>query len=133
MAQSLRLRYRGLDLTLTEVSHEYTKGSTVYFPCVQSTSALKTTMVGFGTPAPTRAAGTYVKLLAKTAKYIRPFSKYDGITGRNEEEYLVNFNTAFKVMWAAAVQPIGDGITRSNNSPRLTRVSFQVRAVLSHE
>ena len=90
-------------------------------------------MVGFGTPAPTRAAGTYVKLLAKTAKHIRPFSKYDGITGRNEEEYLVDFNTAFKVMWAAAVQPIDDGITRSNNSPRLTRFSFQVRAVLSHE
>jgi len=82
-------------------------------------------MVGFGTPAPTRAAGTYVKLLAKTAKHIRPFSKYDGITGGNEEEYLVDFNTAFKVMWAAAA--------RSNNSPRVTRFSFQVRAVLSHE
>ncbi len=79
-------------------------------------------MVGFGTPAPTRAAGTYVKLLVKTAKYIRPFSKYDGITGQNEEEYLVDFNTAFKVTCAAAVQPIDGGITRSNNSPRLTRV-----------
>jgi hypothetical protein len=90
-------------------------------------------MIGFGTPAPGRAAGTYVKLLAKTAKYIRPFSKYDGITGANEEEYLVDFNTAFKVMRAAAVQPIDDGMTTGNNSARVTRFSFQVKAVLSHE
>jgi hypothetical protein len=55
-------------------------------------------MIGFGIPAANRAAGTYVKLLVKTAKYIRPFSKYDGITGKNEEEYLVDFNSAFKVM-----------------------------------
>ena len=61
-------------------------------------------MVGFGKPAANRAAGTYVKLLVKTAKYIRPFSKYDGITEKNEEEYLVDFNSAFKVMWAAALQ-----------------------------
>jgi len=93
----------------------------VYFHCVQSTSALKTTMVGFGKPAANRAAGTYVKLLVKTAKYIRPFSKFDGITGKNEEEYLVNFNSAFKVMWAVGLQSILDDMTPGDNSLRLTR------------
>ena len=78
-------------------------------------------MVGFGKPSANRAAGTYVKLLVKTAKYIRPFSKYDGITGKNEEEYLVDFNSAFKVMWVAALQSILDGMTLGDNSPRVTR------------
>jgi hypothetical protein len=90
-------------------------------------------MVGFGKPAANRAAGTYVKLLVKTAKYIRPFSKYDGITGKNEEEYLVNFNSAFKVMWAVGLQSILDDMTPGDNSLRLTRFWFQVKAVLSHE
>ena len=78
-------------------------------------------MVGFGKPAANRAAGTYVKLMVKTAKYIRPFSKYDGITGDNEEEYLVDFNSAFKVMWAVGLQSILDDMTPGDNSLRLTR------------
>jgi transposase-like protein len=78
-------------------------------------------MVGFGKPSANRAAGTYVKLLVKTAKYIRPFSKYDGITGKNEEEYLVDFNSAFKVMKAAALQSIHNGMTPGDDSLRLTR------------
>lgn len=65
-------------------------------------------MVGFGKPAANRAAGTYMKLMVKTAKYIRPFSKYDGNTGSNEEEYLLDFNSAFKVTWAAALRRIDD-------------------------
>jgi hypothetical protein len=55
----------------------------------------------FGAPAAARAAGTYMMLLVKTAKHIRPFSEFDGITGPNEEEFLVDFNTAFKVLLAA--------------------------------
>jgi hypothetical protein len=54
----------------------------------------------FGEPGANHAAGTYMKLLVKTAKYIRPFSKFDGITSAvNEEEYLTGFNTAFKVLY----------------------------------
>ena len=94
-------RFRGLDLPLTEISHEYKVGSTVYFHCVQSTTTRTETMQIFGKPAATRAAGTYMMLLVKTAKYIRPFSEFDGITGPNEEEYLIDFNTAFKVARAA--------------------------------
>ena len=78
-------------------------------------------MVGFGIPAANRAAGTYVKLLVKTAKYIKPFSLYDGITGKNEEEYLLDFNSAFKVMNAAALQSILDDMTPGDNSLRVTR------------
>jgi hypothetical protein len=55
----------------------------------------------FGAPAAARAAGTYMMLLVKTVKHIRPFSEFDGITGPNEEEFLVDFNTAFKVVLAA--------------------------------
>jgi hypothetical protein len=50
-------------------------------------------MKHFGTPGSSQAAGTYVKLLVKTAKYVKPFSRY-----LNEEEYLTDFNTAFKVL-----------------------------------
>jgi hypothetical protein len=50
----------------------------------------------FGKPGANHAAGTYMKLLIKTAKYIRPFSKFDG-----EEEYLTGFNTAFKVLYCS--------------------------------
>jgi hypothetical protein len=92
-------RFRGFDLPLTEISHEYREGSTVYFHCAQSTSTKTATMRTFGKPGANHAAGTYMKLLVKTAKYIRPISKFDGITNaRNEEEYLTGFNTAFKVL-----------------------------------
>lgn len=94
-------RFRGLDLPLTEISHEYTVGSTVYFHCVQSTTTKTETMEFFGAPAAARAAGTCMMLLVKTVKHIRPFSEFDGITGPNEEEFLVAFNTAFKVLLAA--------------------------------
>ncbi len=47
-----------------------------------------------------------MKLFVKTAKHIRAFSKYDGNTGPNEEEYLVNINTAFKVKSEAAFPAI---------------------------
>jgi hypothetical protein len=50
-------------------------------------------MKHFGKPGSSQAAGTYVKLLVKTAKYVKPFSRYE-----NEEEYLTDFNTAFKVL-----------------------------------
>ncbi len=55
-------------------------------------------MKHFGKPGLSQAAGTYVKLRVKTAKYVKPFSQFDGITGPNEEEYLTDFNTAFKVL-----------------------------------
>lgn len=80
------------------MSHEYKVGNTVYWHCVQSTSSRTATMKQFGQPAAGRAAGTYIKLFVKTAKYIKPFSQYDGITGPNEEEYLIDFNTKFKVL-----------------------------------
>jgi hypothetical protein len=94
-------RFRGLDLPLTRISHEYTVGSTVYCHGVWSTTTKRQTLEHFATPKATNSVGTYMMLFVKTAKYIRPFSLYDGITGDNEEEYLVDFNTAFKVTRAA--------------------------------
>ena len=49
-------------------------------------------MVEFGKPASGAAAGTYTKLLVRTAKYVKALSRYPA-----EEEYLIRFNTAFKV------------------------------------
>ncbi len=63
-------------------------------------------------------------LLVKTAKYIKPFSKYV-----NEEEYLVGFNTAFKVISAS-------NIYNKHKPPFascLTRSLHQVKAVCSHD
>ena len=65
---------------------------------MQSTSAKKQVMEDvFGKPGRFFAAGTYMMLHVKTAKFVEPFSQY-----ANEEEYLTNFNTAFQVTLAAA-------------------------------
>jgi hypothetical protein len=80
---------------------------------VQSTSAKKKVMEGFGRPGRFFAAGTYMMLHVKTAKFVEPFSQY-----ANEEEYLTNFNTAFQVTLAAASpQSLDAG---SHNSRRIT-------------
>jgi hypothetical protein len=85
-------------------------------------------MVGFARPAAHRVAGTYMKLLVKSAKWIKPFSKYP-----NEEEYLLNFNTKFRVMRAAVLQSIRHSMTRGDSPPRMTHFLLQVKSVRSHE
>jgi len=82
---------------------------------VQSTSAKKQVMEEvFGKPGRFFAAGTYMMLHVKTAKFVEPFSQY-----ANEEEYLTNFNTAFQVTLAvASPQSLHTG---SHNSCRVTR------------
>ena len=83
-------------MPLTDISYEYKVGSTVYYHSVQSTSAKKQVMEIFGEKGRFSAAGTYMMLHVKTAKFVEPFSQY-----ANEEEYLTNFNTAFQVPLAA--------------------------------
>jgi hypothetical protein len=69
-----------------------------------------------------------MKLLVKSAKWIKPFSKYP-----NEEEYLLNFNTKFRVMRAAVLQSIRHSMTRGDSPPRMTHFLLQVKSVRSHE
>ena len=88
-----RSRYRGLDRPLSEISHEYIVGNTVYLHSVTSTTTDdKNTLEDFGAPATGQTAGTYMKLYVKSAKNVVAFSKYP-----DEQEHMLNFNSKFMV------------------------------------
>jgi hypothetical protein len=78
---------------LSEVSHEYTVGSTVYLHSVTSTTTDdKSTLVQFGAPGVGQPAGTYIKFYVRSAKNIQALSRYPG-----EQEHMLNFNSKFRV------------------------------------
>jgi hypothetical protein len=68
--------FRGLDLPLTQLSHMYSKGSTVWLNSVTSTTTDKVkTLAQFGSGASGRP-GTLLQIIAVDAKDIRAFSPF---------------------------------------------------------
>jgi hypothetical protein len=88
-----RIRYRGLNRPLSEISNEYIVGNTVYLHSVTSTTTDdKNTLKSFGAPDTDQSAGTYIKLYVKSAKNIVALSRYP-----DEQEHMLNFNSKFMV------------------------------------
>jgi len=68
--------FRGLDLPLTQLSHLYAKGSTVWLNAVTSTTTDRSqTLEQFGRGASGRP-GTLLQIIAVDAKDIQAFSPY---------------------------------------------------------
>jgi hypothetical protein len=68
--------FRGLDLPLTQLSHMYSKGRTVWLNSVTSTTTDKDkTLLQFGTGASGRP-GTLLQIIAVDAKDIQAFSPF---------------------------------------------------------
>jgi hypothetical protein len=84
--------FRGLNLPLTQLSHMYCKGSTVWLNSVTSTSTDKDiTLKQFGTGASGRP-GTLLQIIALNAKDIRVFSPFP------ESELLIPPNSCHTVI-----------------------------------
>ncbi len=84
--------FRGLDLPLTQLSHMYSKGSTVWLNSVTSTTTDKDrTLMQFGTGASGRP-GTLLQIIAVDAKDIRAFSPF------SESELLLPPNSCHTVL-----------------------------------
>jgi hypothetical protein len=84
--------FRGLDLPLTQVSHLYVKGSTVFFNSVTSTTTDKAgTLQQFGKGADGRP-GTLLRISATDVKSIAMFSAFP-----DESELLAPPNSSYKV------------------------------------
>ena len=83
--------FRGLDLPLTQLSHMYTRGSTVWLNSVTSTTTDKdTTLLQFGAGACGRP-GTLLQIIAVDAKDIQAFSPFP------ESELLIAPNSCYTV------------------------------------
>jgi hypothetical protein len=84
--------FRGLDQPLTQVSHLYVKGSTVFFNSVTSTTTDKaSTLQSFGKGAGGRP-GTLLRISATDVKSIAAFSAFP-----SESELLASFNSSYRV------------------------------------
>jgi hypothetical protein len=84
--------YRGLDQPLTQVSHLYAKGSTVFFNSVTSTTTDKAhTLQQFGKGADGRP-GTLLRIAATDVKNISTFSAFP-----SESELVACVNSSFRV------------------------------------
>ena len=84
--------FRGLDLPLTQQSHMYSKGSTVWLNSVTSATTDKdTTLLQFGTGACGRP-GTLLQIIAVDAKDIQAFSSFP------ESELLLPPNSCHTVL-----------------------------------
>jgi hypothetical protein len=84
--------FRGLDLPLTQQSHMYSKGSTVWLNSVTSATTDKdTTLLQFGTGACGRP-GTLLQIIAVDAKDIQAFSRFP------ESELLLPPNSCHTVL-----------------------------------
>jgi hypothetical protein len=93
--------YRGLDCSLSEVSHLYRKGSFVWYRSPTSTTSDKfKTMACFGTGA-AGGIGTFIELRVQNAKIIETFSAVP-----EERELLILPNTCFKVIESFAASQI---------------------------
>ena len=80
--------YRGLNVPLSQVSHEYKANKVVWLVSVTSTTSdEKDTLQSFGTGANSRP-GTLMKIRALFAKDIRAFSMF-----KKESEWLLAPNT----------------------------------------
>ena len=87
-----RVVYRGLDQPLTQVSHLYVKGSTVFFNSVTSTTTDKVaTLQQFGKGADGRP-GTLLRIAATDVKSIALFSAFP-----DENELVASPNSSFRV------------------------------------
>ena len=83
--------FRGLDLPLTQLSHMYSKGSTVWLNAATSTTTDKeTTLMQFGKGASGRP-GTLLQIMALDAKDIQAFSPFP------ESELLIAPNSCHTV------------------------------------
>jgi hypothetical protein len=84
--------YRGLNVPLSQVSHEYKASKVVWLVSVTSTTSdEKDTLQSFGTGAATRP-GTLMKIHALFAKDIRAFSMF-----KKESEWLLAPNTCLSI------------------------------------
>ncbi len=87
--------FRGLDVPLTQLSHQYSSNGTVWFPSVTSTTTDKAgTLLQFGTGASGRP-GTLLQINAVDAKDVSEFSKF-----KAENEYIIPPNSCHKVQVA---------------------------------
>jgi hypothetical protein len=85
--------YRGLDQPLTQVSHLYVKGSTLFFNGVTSTTTDKAdTLQQFGKGADGRP-GTLLRIAATDVKNISMFSAYP-----SESELIASVNSSYRVI-----------------------------------
>jgi serine/threonine protein kinase len=84
--------FRGLDVPLTQLSHQYVAGGTIWLTSIQSTTIDKTkTLLDFGKGASGRP-GTLLQINAVDAKDISDFSKW-----KTENEYLIPPNSCHTV------------------------------------
>jgi hypothetical protein len=87
--------FRGLDVPLTQLSHQYVADSTVWLTSITSTTTDKAkTLLQFGTGAGGRP-GTLLQINAVDAKDISDFSKF-----KSENEYVIPPNSCHKVQVA---------------------------------
>jgi hypothetical protein len=87
-----RVVYRGLDQPLTQVSHLYVKGSTVFFNSVTSTTTDKfATLQQFGNGDDGRP-GTLLRIAAMDVKSVALFSAFP-----DENELVASPNSSFRV------------------------------------
>jgi serine/threonine protein kinase len=87
--------FRGLDVPLTQLSHQYAASSTVWLTSVTSTTTDKAkTLLQFGTGASGRP-GTLLQINAVDAKDISDFSQF-----KKENEYIIPPNSCHKVQVA---------------------------------
>ncbi len=87
--------FRGLDVPLTQLSHQYVAGGTIWLTSMTSTTTDQAkTLLEFGTGASGRP-GTLLQINAVDAKDISDFSKY-----KTENEYVVPPNSCHTVQVA---------------------------------
>jgi hypothetical protein len=84
--------FRGLDVPLTQLSHQYVANGTIWLTSMTSTTTDKAkTLLQFGTGASGRP-GTLLQINAVDAKDISDFSKY-----KTENEYVIPPNSCHTV------------------------------------
>jgi serine/threonine protein kinase len=110
--------FRGLDVPLTQLSHQYAANGTVWLTSVTSTTTDKAgTLLQFGAGASGRP-GTLLQINAVDAKDISDFSKF-----KAENEYIIPPNSCHKVQVALSSAQV--------NCTRLKSHSFGMRAPCS--
>jgi hypothetical protein len=91
----VRTLFRGLDVPVTQLSHQYVAGSNIWLTSITSTTTDKAkTLLQFGTGASGRP-GTLLQINAVDAKDISDFSKY-----KAENEYVIPPNSCHRVQVA---------------------------------
>ncbi len=92
LPSAIRTVFRGLDVPMTQLSHQYVAGGNVWLTSITSTTTDKAkTLLQFGTGASGRP-GTLLQINAVDAKDISDFSKF-----KAENEYVVPPNSCYTV------------------------------------